>query len=185
MNKKLIITIFVFCVSLFLLPTMAGAATEKPWYTARLEKMGFFVFETPAKPKDFTVQTLGGKLATRSSLKGNIVLLNFWATWCPPCKEEIPSIENLSLAMKGKNFAVMAISTGETKATVSSFVADRKMSYPIYLDPKRSLVNEYASKGIPTTYILDKSGNFIAAIIGGIKYDSPEAIALFSELAFR
>ncbi len=169
----------------FVLPSFVQAASERPWYAVRLEKLGFYVFDKPSRPADFTVETVGGKLARRSSLKGNIVLLNFWATWCPPCKDEIPSIENLASTMKGKNFTVMAVSIGETRATVSSFISERKMNYPVYLDPKRSLVAEYASRGIPTTYVLDKNGDFIAAVIGGIKYDSPESISLFSELASK
>ena len=166
-------------------PFVVNAASEKPWYAEPFEELGFYVFDNPSRQTDFTVETLTGKLSTRSSLKGNIVLLNFWATWCPPCKEEIPSIENLGLAMKGKNFKIMAVSLGETRATVASFVNKTKMTYPVYLDPKKSLTATYASRGIPTTYVLDKNGDFIAAVIGGMKYDSPETIRLFAELAAR
>lgn len=168
-----------------LFPVVVNAASERPWYAAPFEKLGFYVFDNPSRQMDFTVETLTGKLATRSSLKGNIVLLNFWATWCPPCKDEIPSIENLWLAMKGKKFKVMAVSLGETKATVAAFLDEKKMTYPVYLDPKKSLTATYASRGIPTTYVLDKNGDFIAAVIGGMKYDSPETIRLFTELAAR
>ncbi len=181
-RKLLALALVAFTI---LVPSIVGAASGKPWYASRFEKLGFYVFDTPSRQADFTVETMAGKLATRSSLKGNIVLLNFWATWCPPCKEEIPSIENLAVAMQGKNFKVMAVSVGETRSTVASFVAERKMTYPVYLDPRRSLTATYASRGIPTTYVIDKNGDFIAAVIGGIKYDSAETISLFAELASR
>ena len=161
----------------------AVAAADKPWYAPRLENLGFYVFDPPMTFQDFKVASLAGPEKTRSSLKGKIILLNFWATWCPPCKDEIPTIESLSRSMKGKNFDIMAVSVGEDPATVKSFVAEQKMSFPIYLDPKNSLARTYASQGIPTTYLLDKEGRFIAGMVGGYDYSNPEFVALLDELA--
>lgn len=163
----------------------AAAAADKPWYAPRLEKLGFYVFDPPMTFQDFKVASLAGPEKTRSSLKGKIVLLNFWATWCPPCKEEIPTIESLSRSMKGKNFDIMAVSVGEDLATVKSFVAAQKMSFPIYLDPRNSLTRTYASQGIPTTYLLDKEGRFIAGIVGGYNYADSEFISLLDEMTQR
>lgn len=173
-------------LSVLAIVVLTGAAwAEKPWYAARFEKLGFYVYDAPIKQKDFTVAGLDGRLSRRSDLAGKIVLLNFWATWCPPCKEEIPSIQKLSDSMQGKAFTVMAISVGEKKTTVADFVKQWKMTYPVYIDPQNGLGKVYASRGIPTTYVLDKQSNFIAAIIGGFKFDSAEVIALFGELADR
>ncbi|TXT43323.1 MAG: TlpA family thioredoxin-disulfide reductase [Spirochaetes bacterium] len=161
----------------------AFGASPKPWYAAKLEALGFYVFDPPFIYQDFKVTTLDGGSKTRTSTKGKIVLLNFWATWCPPCRQEIPSIENLGAAMKGHDFEIFAVSVGEDLATVKSFVAEMKMTFPVYLDPKNTLTRTYASQGIPTTYILDKTGKFIAGMVGAHDYSSPELIALLKELA--
>lgn len=85
--------------------------------------------------------------------------------------------------MKGFDFEIFAVSVGEDPATVKAFVQEMKMSFPIYLDPKNTLTRTYASQGIPTTYILDKSGKFIAGMVGAHDYANPELVALLKELA--
>jgi thiol-disulfide isomerase/thioredoxin len=159
------------------------AAAEKPWYVPRLENLGFYVFDPPFTFQDFRVTTMSGLTKARSSTKGKIVLLNFWATWCPPCRQEIPSIEKLGKEMKGTAFEIFAVSVGEDAATVKAFVAEQKMTFPVYLDPRNTLSRTYASQGIPTTYILDKKGAFIAGMIGAHDYSNPELVALLKELA--
>lgn len=181
MKKKLA---FAAMLGLLLLAAApAFGASPKPWYAPKLEALGFHVFDPPFAYQDFRVTTLEGGSKTRTSTKGKIVLLNFWATWCPPCRQEIPSIESLGKAMKGFDFEIFAVSVGEDPATVKAFVQEMKMSFPIYLDPKNTLTRTYASQGIPTTYILDKSGKFIAGMVGAHDYANPELVALLKELA--
>jgi thiol-disulfide isomerase/thioredoxin len=150
-----------------------------------MEKLGFFVFPAPVDVGDFTVETLGGGSSTLSSAKGKIVLLNFWATWCPPCRAEMPSIEALWKKTKGKAFTVFAISVGEEKATVKAFIDEQKISYPIFLDPTGRLGAAFNASSIPTTYIMDKTGKAIAGVQGSREYDGPEVMALFSDLAAK
>jgi thiol-disulfide isomerase/thioredoxin len=175
---------FLILLVLFSLGAPAFGAS-KAWYAQRLAKLGFYVFDNAFTQPDFKVTDLAGAQKNRNSLKGKVVLLNFWATWCPPCKEEIPSIEALSKTMKGKNFEVFAVSLGEDPETVRRFVSEQKIDYPVYLDPRNSLAGSYASQGIPTTYILDKEGKFIAGMVGSYDYTNPEFIALMDELARR
>lgn len=169
----------------FLAVSGASAAAAKPWYAAKLENLGFYVFDPPFASPDFQVTSLSGGQKARSSMKGKVVLLNFWATWCPPCKEEIPSIESLSKTMKGQAFEVFAVNLGDDAATVKSFVTERKLSFPIYLDTKSKLASSFASQGIPTTYLLDKDGKFIAGVVGSFDYSKPEFVAFLKELAQR
>jgi thiol-disulfide isomerase/thioredoxin len=163
----------------------SSAAATKPWYAPRLEALGFQVLDPPAELKDFKVLTLEGTSKSRSSSKGKVVLLNFWATWCPPCKAEIPSIETLSRSMKDLPFEVFAVDLGESPVSVKGFVAENKMSYPVYLDTANSLARAYASQGIPTTYLLDKSGRFIASMVGSFNYAKPEFLGLMREIAVK
>jgi peroxiredoxin len=157
----------------------------KPWYAGGLEKLGFTVFPKARVLEDFTAQSLGGSSLRLSDLKGKIVLLNFWATWCPPCRAEMPAIEKLWAKEKDKAFTIVGVSVGEEPATVKDFIARQGYSYPIFVDPSGALGSAFGARSIPTTYVLDKSGSAIAGKVGGAPYDSPEAIAIFSELASR
>ncbi len=177
--------VFVALALAFLAVSTASAAAAKPWYAAKLESLGFYVFDPPFASQDFQVTSLSGGQKTPSSLKGKVVLLNFWATWCPPCKEEIPSIESISKTMKGQAFEVFAVNLGDDAATVKAFVAERKLSFPIYLDTKNKLASSFASQGIPTSYLLDKDGKFIAGVVGSYDYAKPEFAAFLKELAQR
>jgi thiol-disulfide isomerase/thioredoxin len=158
-------------------------AQSRPWYATRLEALGFYVFDQPFEQPNFNVTSVDGQMKSRLSTKGNITLLNFWATWCPPCKQEIPTIQKLHETMKGEKFEIMAVDLGESAKSVKAFLDQNKISYPVYVDPKSSLTGLYASRGIPTTYILDKNGKFIAGFIGPFEYDNPEFVSIMKELA--
>ncbi len=153
---------------------------------SRLAKLGFQVFASPQPLPAFSVTPLAGDAAlSEKTLAGSATLLNFWATWCPPCKQEMPSIEKLHEAMKGESFKIVAISVGEAKDTVSAFIADRGFTFPVYLDEKGVAGQIFASQGIPTTYILDADGRAIAGTVGAREYDEPELVAALKELAAR
>ncbi len=162
-----------------------AAVAPKPWYAASLEKLGFIVFPKPQPLDDFTIQALGGASHRLSDQKGKVVLLNFWATWCPPCRAEMPALEKLWGKSKDKAFTIMGVSVGEKPGTVKDFIASQGYSYPIYLDPSGELGSAFGASSIPTTYILDKTGAAIAGKIGGAAYDSAEAKEIFAQLASR
>jgi len=87
--------------------------------------------------------------------------------------------------MKGTEFRIVAISTGENRKTVEPFIAKNKYTFPVYLDEKGQLGASFASQGIPTTYILDKSGKIVAGIVGSREYDDPELIAILKAMASK
>jgi peroxiredoxin len=165
------------------LPFVARAEDPKPWYADRLRELGFRVYAHPAAAPDFQVEALSGGKVKLSDFKGKLVLLNFWATWCPPCREELPSIQALWNKTKDKGLALLAVSVGESKQTVKSFVDRNKYLFPAYLDPSGQAGALYGARSIPTTCVIDKEGRLIAFIVGSRAYDSPEALSLFAELA--
>lgn len=148
-----------------------------------LGELGFYVFPEPVSLPDFMVEALSGENLLSSSLTGTVTLLNFWATWCPPCRKEMPSIESLYKKMEGTNFRIVAVSASEKRADVEKFIAAQKYSFPIYLDERGSISSSLASQGIPTTYILDKNGLVIAGLVGAREYDDDQLIEIFKELA--
>lgn len=152
---------------------------------SRLSSLGFHVFPEPVELPAFTAEALdpSGTSLTPSSFAGTVTLLNFWATWCPPCKRELPSIDRLAARMKGASFRVAAVSVGEKKDTVRSFIAEKGYAFPVYLDPDGGLGASFASQGIPTTYIVDKRGRVVAGTVGAREYDDPALVAILEELA--
>ena len=118
-----------------------------------------------------------------SDFTGNITLLNFWATWCPPCRAEMPSIERLYKKMSGTNFRIVAVNAGEHRTQVSSFIEKNKYTFPIYLDESNAVSSIFAARGLPSTYLVNKEGKVIAARIGAMEYDQAELIKLLKELA--
>jgi len=166
-------------------PVVEASATNAPWYAERLEELGFFVFPAPEPLPPFSVKTLAGADAGVGALAGKVVLLNFWATWCPPCRSEMPSIQTLHEKMRGAAFEVMAISVAEKPTVVRDFLSSNPYSFPMYLDESGEASAPFAGRGIPTTFVLDKQGRAIAAVIGARSYDGPEVVTLFKELAER
>ncbi|MEI6206814.1 MAG: TlpA disulfide reductase family protein [Desulfuromonadales bacterium] len=116
-----------------------------------------------------------------SELKGKVVLLNFWATWCPPCREEIPSMMKLNKALVGKPFQMVAVSMDEGgKPAIESFFRESGFMLPTYLDSEGKASKAYGITGVPETFIVDKQGMVVKKIIGGLAWDSPE-VASFLE----
>ena len=161
------------------------SASNAPWYAERFEKLGFYVFPAPEALPSFSVRSLGGVETGVADKAGKVVLLNFWATWCPPCRTEMPSIQVLSDKLKGTAFEVMAISVAEKPETITGFLKENPYSYPMYLDESGAASAPFAGRGIPTTFVLDKQGRAIAGLVGARSYDGAEVLDLFRELAKR
>ncbi|MBN1520084.1 MAG: TlpA family protein disulfide reductase [Spirochaetales bacterium] len=161
-------------------------AQTGPWYAAKLEALGFYVFPTPEPLPALSVLNLDGTPTTSAVSRGKVTLLNFWATWCPPCRSEMPSIQILYDKTRDVAFDVFAVSVAEPRATVADFLKNNPdFSFPMYLDETGAASAPFVGRGIPTTFILDKQGNAIAGMVGARMYDGPEVIALFRELAER
>jgi thiol-disulfide isomerase/thioredoxin len=147
-----------------------------------LENLGLMVFPEPQTIPPIEFTSFAGKKVTLADYAGKYVFLNFWATWCPPCREEMPSIQRMSDALSGPDFGVLAVSVGEDRDTVSSFLKKTPFTFPIVLDPHGENSMMFVGRGIPTTYILDRQGRAIAGTVGGRSWDTPESIETFRSL---
>jgi cytochrome c biogenesis protein CcmG, thiol:disulfide interchange protein DsbE len=118
-----------------------------------------------------------------SDLKGKVVLLNFWATWCPPCREEIPSMMKLNSAMAGKPFQMVAVSVDEGGVPeIESFFKTSGFSLPTYTDPGGAAVKTYGITGVPESFVIDKNGILVKKVVGPFAWDSAETIAFLEGL---
>jgi len=113
---------------------------------------------------DFTLSDLQGKSWHLQDLRGKVVLVNFWATWCPPCRKEMPDLDALYNKFKDQGLVVLAISDEEA-AKVAPFIAERKISYPVLLDPGRKVNDAFIVEGIPKSFVYDRSGKIVAQSI--------------------
>ena len=138
--------------------------------------------KSPA-PDVSVVSIANGSTVKLSDLKGKVVLLNFWATWCPPCREEIPSMMKLNSLMTGKPFQMLAVSIDEGgKPDIESFFKETGFSLPTYQDASGASPKAYGVTGVPETFIIDKNGIIVKKIIGGVAWDSPEVVTFLEGL---
>ena len=116
---------------------------------------------------DFTVELLSGERLTLSSLRGQVVLLDFWATWCPPCRQELARVQSdLIDRFAGRDFVFLPISRGEDRATVEAFRTKQGYGFPMGLDPERAIYDRYASNFIPRNFLIDRRGKVVVASVG-------------------
>lgn len=106
----------------------------------------------------FSLPDLNGKTVTLRSFKGKVLLINFWATWCAPCREEMPALDRLQHKMKDKGLSVIGISIDSDKALVSEFIAKTKSSFTVLHDPDMTCHDEYKVFSYPTTFLVDRQG---------------------------
>jgi peroxiredoxin len=159
-KEKVMKRVFVFVVSLLVLGSLARVnAQEKE----TLVKVGDDVPE-------FVVEMFDGQKINIKDLKGKIVLINFWATWCPPCQEELKRVQkDIIDRFKGKDFVFLAISREESKEQVKKFRERNGYTFPMGLDPERKIYSKFATATIPRNFIIDKKGKIVEIEVGYTK----------------
>ena len=131
------------------------ASLDVPQFKAAMAKLE--ADDQGRQAADFTLTDLQGKTWSLRELKGKVVLVNFWATWCPPCRKEMPDLNALYQRFKDQGFVILAISDEEADK-VRPFIAERKISYPVMLDPGRKVNELFQVEGIPKSFVYDREG---------------------------
>ena len=126
------------------------------------------------KAKDFPVQIAG--VSRLADLHGKVVILNFWASWCPPCLEETQSLNRLQQDIAGKGGVVLGISVDEDKAAYEKFLADNHVIFPTYRDASKKSAADYGTSMFPETYLIDREGRLARKIVGPQDWQSPEVM---------
>jgi len=181
-NRNLLFIIFtIFAVFLLCLPCQVQAQVSSEAERA-LRDAKISVLDKRTDPTDFTLPLLGGENVSLSSYKGKVVILNFWATWCPPCRAEMPSMETLYKNFNAQGLEILAVDIGEDSPTVQKFVRSSGYTFPILLDSSKRISSIYGIKAIPTTYIIDREGKIIGRVIGSIKWDNKKVFTAIEAL---
>ncbi|HKA31722.1 MAG TPA: redoxin domain-containing protein [Candidatus Binatia bacterium] len=131
---------------------------------------------------DFTLVDLAGRRISLKQLEGKVVFLNFWATWCGPCREEMPMMEALHREYKDQGLAVVAVNFREDKESVRRFFDELGLTFQALLDPKGEVSDRYGAFSLPLTYLIDRHGRFVGKAIGIRPWDSADAKALIEDL---
>lgn len=155
------------------------ALTPWPVAAADLPPLSHSLTEVTPKPAPaLKLADLDGRPHDLAAFRGKVVLINFWATWCPPCRREMPSMERLSRALANEPFRVLAVDVGEDAETIEGFFSqlDTAPTFPILLDSQGSAMQAWQVGGLPTTFLVDKQGRVVAQAIGGREFDHPEVV---------
>ncbi len=131
---------------------------------------------------DFTLPNLTGRLVRLADFRGQVVLLNFWATWCPPCRKEMPSMERLYQKFRDQGLVTLAVSTDRAREPVLEFMERYRLSFPALWDGEGSVAEQYQILGLPTSYLIDRRGFLVSAEVGARDWASTGAKDLISTL---
>jgi peroxiredoxin len=146
-----------------------------------LEAMGMAKVPPKAAP-DFTLPSTDGQQVSLQQYRGKVVFLNFWATWCIPCREEMPALERLHQTYQTQDLAIISIDLKESADQVKVFFQKHSLSFPALLDQNGSVFRDYLVAGMPTTYLIGRDGTMLARGVGGRDWTRAEALQLIQEL---
>ena len=172
---RLLTILVVFIVAVFLI-VLFSDERDSTVTTTRPLQLGL---EAP----NFTFPDLNGQRVTLFDHRGKVVLVNIWATWCPPCRQEMPSMQRLYEKFRGKNLEILAISIDSNgREAADPFMRKIDLTFPVLLDPKETIKPLYGITGVPESFIVDKEGILVKKIIGPIDWATPEVFLFFRDL---
>jgi peroxiredoxin len=141
--------------------------------------------EMAGKPPapDFSLPDLDGETHTLSAYKGKVVIVNFWATWCPPCRREVPSMQRAYKALEGSGVVMLAVHVGGDEDKIWTFLNDMDVTFPVLVDAGGKTGRKWPMRGLPTTFVVNPQGRIALRAIGGREWDDPAILKTIRGLA--
>ena len=172
---------FVSLLSIFIISTLSFSLEIKK--EDHFSKAGIQPIKGGKKAPNFCLEDLQGKMWELKHFKGKVVFLNFWATWCSPCKEEMPSMEELCKQFKDKDFVFLAISVDYAGIKpVKEYIEKNRYTFPVLIDPKGKTLDLFGVRGIPATFLINQKGGLIGKAIGPRDWKRPEVVSIVNLL---
>ena len=184
LSNSVLVAMLVVLVAAFVLLLMWNpqSATARPQDDQQAKIEQSTLIKAGMLAPDFKVEMFDGKTIRLSELRGKVVLVNFWATWCPPCREELTYVQaDLIDRFKGKDFVFIPISRGEEYGTVAAFRKRMGYTFPMGLDPDQSIFRKFASNYIPRNFLIDRDGRVVLASVGFTKEEFVEMVKLIEK----
>ncbi len=147
-----------------------------------LSSIGIRVFDDRLDAVDFDLESLAEESLSLGDFRGDFVFLNFWATWCPPCREEMPAMEVMQEELADLPFTILAVSVQEDRGTVERFIQEFGFTFPILLDPAGRVTSRYGVRGLPTTFIIDPDGTVLGMLIGILDWKDESVLSVFRRM---
>jgi peroxiredoxin len=175
-------------LSLAFLPALSAQETPEGLSKAQrmLYQAGFGVPKQETPAPDFTLTNLDGKEVSLSDYRGKVVLLNLWATWCPPCRSEMPSMQELYERFPREDFTILAVAAPnpprETRQKIEEFISNGSYTFPVLLDNSHSVYRRYGSGSVPTSWIVDPDGNLAARLVGARDWNEDAIVNALKKL---
>ena len=145
-------------------------------------KAGLPLLNDARDTKNFTLKTLDGKQVSLDGLRGKVVFLNFWATWCGPCRQEMPSMEALYQRFKNSGLEFAAVDIMEKETDVGVYIKQNNLNFPIALDLDGNVSKNYRIQAVPATFIINRNGKIILSTVGARNWNTPAVITAFEAL---
>lgn len=139
--------------------------------------------EIGAPVPDFALKNLENRVVSLQQWRGKVVALTFWASWCPACRSEMPSLEALHNRLEGEGVVVLGVNGGEPVEKVRAFLSEMQLTFPVVVDPKGEVHDLYGVRQYPVTFILDREGRLVGRHLGARDWSSPPVIDYFRSLA--
>ena len=158
-----------------ILQTLLALTAAFAMHTVIAEQQVQLLHEVPEQPvaPDFSIEDMDGAVHTLSAYRGKVVILNFWATWCPPCREEMPSMERAWQRLRHEDIVMLAVNVGEDEDSVFEFTANYPVEFPLLLDRESAVIRDWPVRGLPTTFVIDPQGKIVYRAIGGRDWSAP------------
>jgi peroxiredoxin len=172
-KKKIVfLSILVLCISLFIIG-----------YVAKDRKGEKKVITKGDRAPEFRLPALDGRFVSLSDFKGKVVMVHFWATWCPPCVEEMPTLDRLYQALRGRGFELITVSVDDAGTdVVTAFMQKNRLNIPVLMNPDKAISGLYGTFKFPESYILDRSGVVRYKAIGPRDWGNPENIQIVQDI---
>lgn len=166
------------------LAVLAAVALHTHAATSDVElarQAGMEAYPVALRAPHWRLPALVGEARGPEDYKGRVVLLNFWASWCPPCRDEFPSLERLQKKLGGKDFTVLAVAISDSADAVTRFLGGRSPVFDILMDDDSKVSTAFRARGVPVTYLLDRQGRLLAGKTGPQQWDSPAMEVLIQQ----
>jgi len=165
---------WLVCTALLALALSSIAIAQQPFDRSQLQKIVALPDKPPAPA--FSLVDRQGEQHALSDYRGKVVIVNFWATWCAPCRKEMPSMQRAWEQMRNQDVMLLAVNWGDTETAVAKFFKKLSVDFPVLLGGDREMTNAWSVRGLPTTFVLDPEGRIAYRIAGEMEWDEPELI---------
>jgi peroxiredoxin len=163
--------------------TILGApATGRAEVADLLGKLNLSAYRPGTKPPEFSGHTVDGRTVSLASMRGKVVLLNFWASWCQECRPEMPMFEQLHREFAAQGLSVVGINAREGTAAIRAYAKELGLTFPLVLDPRGEINTAYGVIGLPSTFIIGRDGQAVARAIGPREWSGRQALEIVRAL---